>query len=72
MVLLRLIVFKLLLYNVKLTARHVVSEENAFADLLSRLKLKQFWVRARKLNKKFQKTPIQIPADLDMNSLWLH
>ena len=58
--------------NVKINAKHVPGKFNKFADLLSRLKYKEFWQQARKTQRAFSKKPAQIPEILqDMKKLWI-
>ena len=54
MVLIRLIVLQCLKFNVLVTAKHVKGVQNNFADLLSRMNLKQFWILSRQRKKTFQ------------------
>ena len=39
--------------------------------MLSRLKYKQFWLRARSEGKKFENKPTPIPEELNMEDIWL-
>ena len=71
MVLIRILVLQCLLNNTKISAKYVRSEHNTFADLLSRLKYKQFWRTARAQDRIFSKKPTEIPEDLEMRNLWL-
>ena len=72
MVLVRLIALKGMIHNVKIKAKHVRSENNEFADLLSRLKFRQFWKLADKTGKQFNKRPLKIPHELwPMEKIWL-
>ena len=74
MVLIRLIVLECLTWNVRLFCKHVRTEDNYFADALSRgsdgpvLEGKQ-----GKRKGVFNNYPDQIPYQLtDLNSLWFH
>ena len=64
MILIRMIVLKCLTHNVKITLKYVRSEDNTFADLLSRMKYKEFRKLARRNNVKFDKEPANIPEEL--------
>ena len=64
MMLIRLIVLKTMLANVKLTLRHVRGENNEYADCLSRHRYKQFWRKARSEKKTFDKAPTPLPKEL--------
>ena len=72
MVLIRLLVLQGLLYNVKISAKHVLGKANTYSDLLSRHKYKQFRTLARKEGKKFDNKPTPIPEEIwPMNKIWL-
>ena len=73
MVLIRKLVLHSLKTNVRIKCKHVSGVRNKFADLLSRLKYKQFRSLARKLNKKFTNKPTEIPQELfPIDNLWLN
>ena len=73
MVLIRLIVLKALQMNVKVNAKHVIGKQNKYADILSRLKYKEFWKLARSENRQFNHKPSPIPDILQsMDKLWLN
>ena len=70
MVLIRIIVLQGLLFNVRITAKHVPGVQNKLADFLSRNKMKQFWDEAKG---KFCDTPCTVPeAMTDMTALWVN
>ena len=72
MVLIRFLVMHCLLFNIRLKVKYVQSKENTFADLLSRLKYKEFRSEARKQRRRFQAKPIDIPQQLwPMSKIWL-
>ena len=72
MVLIRLIVLKSLTHNVKINVKHVPGKNNNFADWLSRLEYKKFRQQSRKISRKFDNKPMEIPQDLwPMEKLWL-
>ena len=72
MVLLRIITLISLKYNVKLTCRHVSGVLNIFADLLSRLKYKEFRALARKTGKKFNAKSTEMPEAIwPISSIWV-
>ena len=72
MVLIRLLVVHSMKYNVKISAKHVPGAQNNFADLMSRLKYKDFRKLARKQGKTFDKMHTPIPDSLwPMFKLWL-
>ena len=64
MILIRLVVLKTMWANVKLTLKHVKSENNEYADHLSRLRYKQFRQLAHRRNKLFDNKPTPIPEEL--------
>ena len=64
MFLLRLIMGKCLIYNVKLRVKHVTSQDNKFADLLSRLKYREFRKLARSSNKYFEGKCTELPQQI--------
>ena len=68
MVLIRIIVLKCLVENVKLKAKYVASEDNNLADHLSRGRIKQF----RKDSKgKYEKDPTAIPNEIwPIDKVW--
>ena len=68
MVLIRIIVLKCLVENVKLKAKYVASEDNNFADHLSRGRIKDF----RKESKgKYEKEPTPIPEEIwPISKVW--
>ena len=68
MILIRIIVMQGLLYNVKISAKHVPGVLNKFADSLSRQNMKLF----NKLSNGFHyKDPIKIPEMMwPMEKLW--
>ena len=72
MVLIRMIVLQTLKFNVKVTLRHVEGKRNTLADLLSRLKYKQFWTEVRKTGKQISKAHTPIPDILkNMEDVWI-
>ena len=71
MVLIRILVLHCLINNTRITAKYVPSKENEFADLLSRLKYKQFLQLSKKLNKKFDKQATKVPVEMNMEDLWI-
>ena len=71
MLLIRLIVFKMLQCNTRITAAHVRSRDNLFADLLSRFRYDQFRIESRKIKKVFSGHPRSIPTHLwPMEQIW--
>ena len=71
MVLIRIMVLELLKNNVKLTVKYVASARNRYADLLSRLKYKEFRAMAKEEKKRFNRHS-SIPDYLcDISSLLL-
>ena len=72
MVLLRIIVLQSLIHNVRLTAKHVTSENNKFPDLLSRLQYKKFRQLSRKAGIPFANKPTAIDSLIwPMHKVWL-
>ena len=72
MVLIRMIVMHCLVHNVKIKVEYIESKSNTYADLLSRLKYKEFWRTARKRGDSFNKNPTKIPDCLvDISELWV-
>ena len=71
MILMRIIVIHTLIYNVKLSATHVRTENNTISDSLSRLKFKRFAQATRHMKMDHEST--KIPSSLeDMSKLWLN
>ena len=67
MVLIRKVVLKLLKENVHVFARYVRSKDNTAADLLSRLKIRQF-----KSFKKWENEPTVVPSELwPISKIWI-
>ena len=64
MVLLRIIVLMALQFNVSISALHVPTRQNVFADLLSRLKYAKFRQEARRQRRFFNGAPTPIPDDM--------
>ena len=64
MILIRMMVLKMMENNTKITAKHVLGEQNKFADHLSRMRYKEFRALARKQGKKFNNKPDPIPDEL--------
>ena len=71
MVLIRIIVLQAITQNVKINAKHIPGVLNIWADMLSRLKYREFWETARKMGRKFGRTS-PIPDILHpMEKIWL-
>ena len=69
MMLIRLITIECLLHNVRITAKHVKSEENGLTDSLSRMDFKRF----RRLGPHMEEYPVHVPAELiPMSRLWIN
>ena len=69
MVLIRLIVLKSMIHNVRIFAKYVSSKDNYFADYLSRLQIRRFKHKAKG---KFNKEPVEIPTEIwPMEKIWL-
>ena len=64
MTLIRYIVWKSIIHNVRVFAYHVPSRDNLFADLLSRHKYGKFREQARKYRRYFNGKPDPIPNEL--------
>ena len=64
MVLIRLLVLKGLVENVRIFARHVSGKANQFSDALSRLKLDHFWYLSKQHNRTFNTDPTEMPTDI--------
>ena len=72
MVLIRLLVLKGLIENVRIFAAHLSSKANCFSDALSRLKLDLFWRLSHEKNKKFNPQPNVMPPEIwPMEKIWL-
>ena len=72
MILLCMMVLHCMQWNVRLYAKYINTKVNKYADLLSRLKYKQFWQLVRKEKKQINPRPEKIPEILqDLNDLWL-
>ena len=71
MVLIRLLVFKSLIENVRIFARHVSGVKNYLSDSLSRMKIEKFHELAGKDGLCFNNLPTNIPEDLwPMEKIW--
>ena len=71
MVLIRLIVLKGLIHNVKINAKHVEGVKNTYSDHLSRMKYGEFRKLARKYKKRFNNKPTAIPEEIwPMEKIW--
>ena len=72
MVLIRMLVLHSTEYNIRIKVKYVRSEQNNFADLLSRLEYKRFRELARQRKKRFEGKPIEIPDQLwPMDKVWI-
>ena len=72
MVLIRMVVFHMMLYNVKVQVQYVRSKDNTYADLLSRLKYDTFRQQSRKNQRYFKGKPEKLPEILwPMDKLWI-
>ena len=71
MYIIRLLVLHSMKFNTKIKCIYVPSKLNKFADLLSRLKYKQFWRAAKQQNVPFQNKPTPIPSELYPMSKWI-
>ena len=73
MVLIRIMVLHCMLHNVQLSAKHVDGKLNVYADLISRMKYREFRRVAKRNNIKFAKNPTPMPAILwPIEKLWLN
>ena len=71
MVLIRIIVLKGLLENVRIFAKHVKGVNNGLADSLSRLKMEQFWDLCKKDNRMVNQKPSSVPEVLwPIQKIW--
>ena len=69
MVLIRMVVLKSMIHNVKVSARHVTTKANMISDSLSRLDFDRF---RRLSGDKYQDEPSDIPSELwPMTKIWL-
>ena len=64
MVLIRILTLFNMKNNTKLRVEYVKSENNTFADLLSRLKYKQFRIKAREHKSDFNNSPTTLPQEI--------
>ena len=71
MVLLRIMVLQGLTMNVRISAKHVPGKFNIYADMLSRLKYKEFWKKAKQEMRHFSHKPSHIPEILEMKDIWM-
>ena len=72
MTLIRIITLFSVLNNVKIKVKYVKSEENSYADDLSRMRYKQFLQRAKSEKRTFDKYPREPPSAIyPINKLWL-
>ena len=72
MVLIRMLVFKGLIDNVRIFARHVEGVKNVFADSLSRNKIAQFHLLCSKAEKSMHDQPVELPDSIwPMEKLWI-
>ena len=71
MVLIRMVVLYCLKFNVRINMSYIKSKSNTAADLLSRMKYKQFWQHARRSNLELRSKPDDIPEALwPMEKIW--
>ena len=71
MVLIRIIVLKGLIENVRVFARDVKGVNNGIADSLSRLKYRQFYKLCRQENRTVEKLASKVPdAIWPMDKIW--
>ena len=72
MVLIRILVLHCMIENVKVSAKHVSGKLNIYADLISRMKYKEFRKTARMNNVKFASKPTPLPEILwPIEKLWI-
>ena len=72
MVLIRFIVLHCMIHNIRIRVKYVKSQDNTFADLLSRMKYKEFRQLSRRQNKIFKNLPEIIPECLwPMEKIWI-
>ena len=64
MVLIRMLVLQAMIHNVRISAKHVRTEQNSLADHLSRLRYNEFRKLSRKLKKPFEGRATPIPEEL--------
>ena len=70
MVLIRMIVLKGMVHNVRITAKHIPGERNILSDHLSRLRIEQFKLIG---GDKYDPKPSPLPAAIwPMNKIWLN
>ena len=73
MVLIRILVLHSMIHNVKVSAKHVMGKMNSYADLISRMKYREFRRLAKENGIRFANKPTPIPEILwPMDKLWLH
>ena len=73
MVLIRILVLKGLMENVRIFARHVKGADNIFADSLSRDKIQHFNYLCNKHQKRMKQEPVQVPESIwPMDKIWKH
>ena len=73
MVLIRIIVMQGLMFNVRISAKHVSGKLNRFSDLMSRMKYKEFRKLARTTGRSFERQHTPIPECLwPMENIWLN
>ena len=71
MILIRIIVLKSLLYNVRIYSKHVSSKKNSIADSLSRFQMRRFANLTRKKNMASHSTKISDEI-WPMSKIWIH
>ena len=71
LILIRMIISKCLVWNLRIFGKHVSTDKNNLADALSRFQLDRFWKDVEKEHREMQKLPITIPEELwPMSKLW--
>ena len=72
MVLIRIIVLHCMIFNVKLSAKHVMGKFNIYADLLSRMKYDEFRKISKRNGVTFANKPTPMPEILwPMDKIWI-
>ena len=72
MILVRMIVLKGLMENVRVFARHVEGKKNIFADSLSRNKISYFKELCIRHNKNMEELPLEIPIEIwPLEKIWV-
>ena len=73
MMLIRLIVLYSMIFNVRVKAKWVPGKSNTFADLLSRMRIKDFWKEVEKQEVDMNEWQTELPEEIwPMEKVWYY